>query len=278
MIRRLLRRQTLSSFDYQWRELPEGEALLSDEWFLENVDQILSAELLALRPHWLQEKRVLDAGAGIGRWTVGLLRLGAHVTAVDASENALERLRENVATLCSPDEQGRLQTAVVDLLHPPRELARERFDLVFSFGVLHHTGDTRRALANLAPLIAEGGLLFLYLYGKGSMSIPIRVAVSVARLGLAPVPYETKRRMIARTFRRSDPHAMFDLLSPTINTRHTFEEVRRWLDEVGFSFVETTIEHSELFIRAARAAADIERYTTPLPRPPYWFERYQRAS
>jgi hypothetical protein len=42
MIRELLRRQTLASFDYQWRELPEGEALLSDDWFLEHVDAIIS--------------------------------------------------------------------------------------------------------------------------------------------------------------------------------------------------------------------------------------------
>jgi SAM-dependent methyltransferase len=277
VIGRLLRRQTLSSFDYQWRELPEGEALLSDEWFLENVERILSAELLALDPDWFRGKRVLDAGAGMGRWTVGLLRLGAHVTAVDASEHALQRLRENVEALCSPDEQRRLQTAVVDLLHPPPALAQEKFDLVFSFGVLHHTGDTRRALAGLTPIVADGGALFLYLYGEESMSRRTRATVSVARLALAVLPYRAKRRVIAAVFRRSDPHAMFDLLSPTINTRHTLAEVRRWLAELGFASVEQTIRHSELFLRATRAADDLQAFVTPLPHPPYWFERYGKG-
>src|SRR6266545_5892528 len=93
MLASLRRRQTLASFDYQWGELPEGDAMLSDPWFRENVDRILVEELLCVERDWFRGRRVLDAGCGIGRWTLGFLRLGCDVTAVDFSPRALERLR-----------------------------------------------------------------------------------------------------------------------------------------------------------------------------------------
>jgi hypothetical protein len=67
---------------------------------------------------------------------------------------------------------------------------------------------------------------------------------------------------------------MFDLLSPTINTRHSFEEVERWLHEASFPSVIRTIEHSELFVRALRDESAIRPFLLPRPAPPYWFERY----
>ena len=274
MIGRLLRRQTLASFDYQWRELPEGQALVSDPWFLANVERILAEELLALRREWFPGRRVLDAGAGAGRWTVGLLRLGCEVTAVDASAHALRQLEENVASACDPAERARLSTTRVDLLDLPAELVASRYDLVYSFGVLHHTGDTRRALAQLAPLVAPDGVLFLYLYGRESLSASARALLTVERLALAPLPHALKRRVIAAVFRRSDTHAVFDVLSPTINTRHTFAEVADWMHELGFADVRPTIEHTEVFVRATRDERAIAPFALPPARPPYWFERY----
>lgn len=38
------------------------------------------------------------------------------------------------------------------------------FDIVYSWGVLHHTGDLWRALENVIPLVAPGGTLFIALY------------------------------------------------------------------------------------------------------------------
>ena len=48
MRRSVRQRQTLASFDYQWRSLPEGDAMLSDPWFRENVDRIVSEEVLGV--------------------------------------------------------------------------------------------------------------------------------------------------------------------------------------------------------------------------------------
>jgi SAM-dependent methyltransferase len=274
VLKDLLRRQTLASFDYQWRELPEADALLSDEWFRANVARILSEELLCLAPRWFRGRQVLDAGCGTGRWTVGLLELGSHVTAVDFSEHALEHVREQVGNHCTEEEQRRLETRRVDLLALPPDLAPRRFDCVFSFGVLHHTGDTRAALASIAPLVADDGVIFLYLYGRESVSTVTSARLAAERLLLAPLPFRLKQRVVALLRPGADVHHAFDLLSPTINTRHTFTEVRAWLGEAGFRDMTRTIDHTELFIRGLRDPTRLQPFLRPPPTPPYWFERY----
>ena len=270
----LRQKQTLRSFDWQWRELPDGGALLTEPWFREHVDSILSDELLCVSRDWFPGRRVLDAGCGNGRWTIGLLKLGCQVCAVDASEAALGHLQGAVDELCTEEERERLEVEQVNLLDLPADLRERDFALVFTFGVQHHTGDTRRALHNVAALAGPEGLLFAYLYGRGSVSRKQSATLEVVRIALAPLPFSVKRKVIAKLSRGGDTHQAFDCLSPTINTRHTFEEVNAWLEDAGFEDVEETIQHTELFVRALRDPEALSSYLLPKPEPPYWFERY----
>jgi SAM-dependent methyltransferase len=273
----LRRRQTLASFDYQWGEIPAGDAMLSDPWFAGSVDRIVSEELLGVERRWFAGREALDAGCGGGRWTLGLLRLGCRVTAVDFSPRALESTRSQMARL-APDavREGRLATERVDLLSPPDSLARRRFDLVFSFGVLHHTGDTREALGRVAAMTKDDGLLFVYLYGAGSLTRLQRAALVLARAGLAPLGFRAKRALLARVLPGRDTHQAFDLLSPLVNDRRRPDEVEGWLRALGFSDVARTIPHDELFLRAARERCSARPFR-PLASPPYWLERYRRG-
>jgi len=275
MLRDRLRRQTLRSFDYQWAGVPAGDAMLSDPWFVERVDRILAQELLALDPGWFQGRSVLDAGCGGGRWTLGLLRLGSRVLAADASAHALESTRAQMARLApGAVAEGRLETQQVDLLELPAPLRQRRFDLVFSFGVLHHTGDTRRALANLAPLVAEGGFLFLYLYGRRPLTY--RMALAGLRTLLFPLPFGIKKAALAWLFPKRDVHQSFDLLSPAVNDTFAPETVEGWLRELGFPTLVRTLETGEVFLRASRTSPPAG-LSCPLAEPPYWFERYRRS-
>jgi SAM-dependent methyltransferase len=239
------RQQTLSSFDYQWRCLSEGDGMLSDAWFKENVCQILT-EFTGVAPAWFQGKRVLDAGSGNGRWSYGLLKLGANVMAVDFSESGLER------TKASCEFSDQLETAKVNLLDPPKEIRGRRFDMVYSFGVLHHTGDTFTALRNVADLVADDGLIFLYLYGSASWSLKKSIRNNWVRVRLAGLTFDEKIETLRQLYPERDPHQCFDLLSPVINERLKFDDVKLELERLGFVDVVQTIRSTELFIRARR--------------------------
>lgn len=275
MLDRLRQRETLDSFEYQWRCLPRGDAMLSDPWFVENVDRIVAEELLSIDRSWFPGRQILDAGCGIGRWTIGLLRLGCRVLAVDASASALRTLNEEVKRLVPEAiSENRLETMQVNLLSLPSALAQRRFDLVFSFGVLHHTGDTRAALANIASLVGEEGVLFVYLYGARSVNLKQRVALSAVRWGLTPLPFAMKLRVLRLLRPGRDPHQLFDLFSPLINDRLDRSVVASWLADLGFKDIVPTIEHTEIYLRARRTQ-DSRLPRLPLPKRPYWFEHYQ---
>ncbi len=61
MRRSLRQRQTLASFDYQRGQIPDGDAMLSDAWFLANVDRIVADELLAVERGWFAGRTVPHA-------------------------------------------------------------------------------------------------------------------------------------------------------------------------------------------------------------------------
>jgi hypothetical protein len=147
---------------------------------------------------------------------------------------------------------------------------------VFSFGVLHHTGDTHRALANVSRLVAEDGVLFAYLYGAQSVDWRKRLALLAGRAILAPLPFAAKKTVLRRLMPGRDVHQAFDLFSPVINDRYDQGRVERWLRDLGFSDVTRTLPHSELFLRAARASCSARPFLPPAA-PPFWFERYRNG-
>src|SRR5688572_9585799 len=239
--------QTLASFDWQWAHLPAGDFMPGDAWFDEHAARILANEMCGIAPAWFRNRSVLDAGCGMGRWTRALLELGARVTAVDFSEAGLARTR----ALCGAG--AALTTQRVNLLDPPADLRRQRFDLVFSYGVLHHTGDTWKALDNVSALVDESGALFLYLYGAPSFSATAREALGKVRLEVASLSCEEKIEELRRRFPADDPHQLFDLMSPLINDRLEFEDVAARLRAQGFARVDRTIQSGEIYLRATRA-------------------------
>src|SRR4029079_12442937 len=115
----------------------------------------------------------------------------------------------------------------------PVPLSEQSFDLVWCFGVLHHTGDTHAGFLHLCPLVREGGQLFLMLYGEPRFDVPADFTEvnSYERLRRAASnkSFEEVLELLKEDPAVTDLHGWFDAVAPTINDLYTFEEVEGWL-------------------------------------------------
>lgn len=108
-------------------------------------------------------RRFLDIGCGSGIHSLAALRLGAaEVVAVDIDSDSVATAR---CMLEANARGGQWKTAVASVfdLNPA---ALGHFDVVYSWGVLHHTGDMYRALRCAAALVGSGGAFAFALYRK----------------------------------------------------------------------------------------------------------------
>jgi ubiquinone/menaquinone biosynthesis C-methylase UbiE len=106
-------------------------------------------------------KRVLEIGVGMGADFVRWLRSGARASGVDLTQRAVAITQERIL-----DEElaGDLQVADAETL----PFNDGQFDIVYSWGVLHHTPNTEQALAEARRVLAPGGQLKLMLYHRHS--------------------------------------------------------------------------------------------------------------
>ena len=109
-------------------------------------------------------KRVLEIGCGIGTDAINFARAGADYVGIELSTESLEitRSRFDVFDLSGTLYHGNAEE-LDELLS-----TEEPFDLIYSFGVLHHTPRPERALASARQLVAATGELRIMLYARPS--------------------------------------------------------------------------------------------------------------
>ena len=106
-------------------------------------------------------KRVLKIGVGMGADFLRWVRAGAIATGVDLTDRAVELTN---ARLASEGLHGDVQVADAETLPFPDG----SFDIVYSWGVLHHTPNPAQALAEAQRVLAPGGELRIMLYHRRS--------------------------------------------------------------------------------------------------------------
>jgi ubiquinone/menaquinone biosynthesis C-methylase UbiE len=109
-------------------------------------------------------KRVVEVGFGAGTDFIQWLRAGAIASGVDLTPEALENLRHRIDVYQLPAPE---KIVVADAENLPFE--SNSFDLGYSFGVLHHTPDTLRALKELVRVVRPGGEIKVMLYNRHSV-------------------------------------------------------------------------------------------------------------
>jgi 2-polyprenyl-6-hydroxyphenyl methylase/3-demethylubiquinone-9 3-methyltransferase len=132
-----------------------------------NDDRISQAEkslMEMLGAGNLNGKSFLDIGSGSGLFSLAARRLGANVVSFDYdpdSVNCTASLKAKYFTR-DTDRQWRVEQASV--LDKEYLSSLGRFDIVYSWGVLHHTGAMWDALANVVDCVKPDGLLFISIY------------------------------------------------------------------------------------------------------------------
>ncbi len=243
--------QTQDSFDYQWRNLPAGHAMLSNpEWKQTAAEQVVG--YTGLTRDWFRGRQVLDAGCGQGRWTYafGKLEVGRCV-AIDISPAAIERTGE-----VAREFGDRVQVRRADLVQEiglPAE-----FDLVWCFGVLHHTGNTYRGFQNVARCVKPGGYLFLMIYAEPQRDRCDGYAyyheMFEMRSRLRNLPFEEKVARLERKYGKERLHGYFDAISPEINDLYRWDELVSWVLAAGFEDVRRTADVPNHCLIARRRA------------------------
>jgi 2-polyprenyl-3-methyl-5-hydroxy-6-metoxy-1,4-benzoquinol methylase len=110
----------------------------------------------------LEGLRFLDIGCGSGLFSLAARRLGAKVHSFDYDPHSANCARELKRRFFNGDADWTIEEGSV--LDPAYLESLGRFDVVYSWGVLHHTGQMWKALAHAEGRVAPGGALFIAIY------------------------------------------------------------------------------------------------------------------
>ena len=204
-------------------------------------------------------KRVLEIGCGIGTATISFARAGADVTAIDLSPESVELTRKRAAVFGLAD---RVHVSVGDAERLNDFVPVEGYDLIWSFGVLHHTPHPERALDGLRAYAKPGTTLKIMMY----YSFSWKVLWAVVRYGRGR--FWDWRRIIARNSEAQT--------GCPVTYTYTKKELARLLERRGFHVTDIFVDH----VFPYRIADYVqyryrkEWYFALMPRPLFrWFER-----
>ena len=158
------------AFGRNWQEFGQ----LIDEERIRGAQQSLER---ALGTTDLSGRTFLDVGCGSGLFSLAALRLGARVRSFDYDPDSVataQRLRDEFA----PGSDWSITCA--SILDPEFAGQLGRFDIVYSWGVLHHTGDLWKAMEAACGLVAPGGTLYVSIYNDQGLESRMWKAVKRA--------------------------------------------------------------------------------------------------
>ena len=171
-------------FGLQWTEL-------YDDYRKDRYKHFEQFSRLGINPDSLSGKNCLDVGCGLGRLSEICLGRANYVFGVDLSEAVLEAARLIRSKRFLP-----VQASADDM-----PLKDNSFDLVYCWGVLHHTENPSKTLSEMWRVLKPGGTLVIWVYGRNKFYL--------------------KRSLLAKYFSELDEYEMLHLSNALTNLSHT---------------------------------------------------------
>jgi len=161
----------------QWTKNPIGkEKTICHEGSLEFFNEITKNRYKIYAP-WMKNtfkfeqyknKKVLEVGVGVGTDHLQFAKAGAILTGIDITPKSIELTKKNLEL-----HGYHSNLLVADAENLPFE--DKTFDVVYSFGVLHHTPDIQKAIDEIYRILQPTGKVVVSLYHKNSLSFWIFV-------------------------------------------------------------------------------------------------------
>jgi len=204
-------------------------------------------------------KRVLEIGCGIGTDTISFARAGAQVTTVDLSDKSMDLARTRASVFGLED---RIRFCPGDAEKLSSFVPVEPYDLIYSFGVIHHTPRPDAVLEQLRKYTRPGSTIKIMVYhqrsykvawivlgeGKGQFwKLPELVAKNSEAQSGCPVTYTYTRNqgrelLEAHGFRATDiqvEHIFPYKISDYVHYQYNREWYFRWMPRRLFHSLET---------------------------------------
>ena len=159
---------------------------------------------------WIQEmetgKSVLEIGCGIGMDSYQMAKHGLQVTGIDLTDVAIQVVKQRFSR---EGINGDFQTGDATNL----AFEDNTFDYVYSFGVLHHTQDTEKAIDEAYRVLKKGGVAKIMLYNRHSINELIH--------RITRIPFEDKHETcpVVRRFTYREIYKIFGKFSNVIIKR-----------------------------------------------------------
>jgi predicted RNA methylase len=157
MTENLLEFESHFSFGENWAQYAEK----IDERRIEEAERSL---IRLLGRESIEGRTFLDIGCGSGLFSLAAVRLGCQrLLAVDLDPTSVETTRKTLERYAPAGAKWDCKRISVFDLDPAHI---GTFDIVYSWGVLHHTGAMYKAIENASTVVKPQGILALALYGK----------------------------------------------------------------------------------------------------------------
>ena len=175
-------------------------------------------------PEW-ENKKVLEIGCGIGTDTVNFIEHGAILTSVDLSIESL-KVAEQRLKVYGIEDKVNLKYANAEKLS--EYVTPEHYNLVYSFGVLHHTPNPIAAFEEVKKFMNKDSIFKLMVYNKGAFKV-------FQILEEYDFNYDQAEDLIAK-------HSEAQTGCP-VTYSYTPREITNILESIGFEVTDVYIDH-----------------------------------